>query len=95
MIHTNKGRMTFEGTPIEILSEVSLIIHCLYEDIFVKQGGIPEDKAKEMILHAVETGFIPPEELRKQNVETVGDVLDDIIEKTIDLLETIRGGHKE
>ena len=95
MILSNHGEVKIEGNTIEVLSDLSVVIHCLHDDIFIKEMGASEDESREMILHAVESGFIPPEELHKQN-ETVGDVLGDILEKAIGLLETLRGGgHKE
>lgn len=91
MIKTNKGSISIEGNPIEALSDLSLIIHCLHEDIFVKDVGIPENESKEMIMHAVEVGFIPPEELRKQNKEDA-EKLCDALDKAINLLEGILKG---
>jgi len=88
MIKTNKGKIAIEGNPLEVLSDLSLIVHCLYEDIFVKDVGIPEDEAKELIMRAVKTGFIPPEELRKQN-EADAEKLSDVLDKAISILEKI------
>lgn len=91
MIKTNKGKIAIKRNPLEALSDLSLIVHCLYEDIFVKDVGIPEDEAKELIMHAVETGFIPLEELRKQN-ESDAEKLGDALDKVINLLEGILKG---
>lgn len=95
MIKTENGKVEINGNTIEVLSDLSLIIHCLHDDIFIKDMGTSEDEAKEMILHAVETGFIPPEELHKQN-EGIKEKLGDVLENVVDLLEMlVKGGHKE
>ena len=91
MIKTENSKVEINGNTIEVLSDLSLIIHCLHDDIFIKDLDMTEDEAKETILHAVETGFIPPEELRKQN-ETVNDALAGILGKAVDLLEMLVEG---
>lgn len=92
MILSNRDEVKIEGNTIELLSDLSVIVHCLHDDVFIKDLGMTEDEAKETIFHAVETGFVPREELRKKNDETIKDVLGDILEKAVDLLETLTKG---
>ena len=63
MIKCDKGEVAIIGSPIFVMSEMSMMVYSLNKSLTEKFGT---EKAKELILDAVEKGLMTDEEREKQ-----------------------------
>lgn len=64
MIKVKDGSVYVAGTPIDILTDISVMAHCIKEG-FASKGISPKD-AEKMIVSAVQSGFMSNAELDKE-----------------------------
>lgn len=84
MIKIEKGDFEVNGTHVEVLGELSVIIKSLHEDVFMGKCGMTAEESKDDIMFAVNQGFKTDDEMRVQVVEALGmlsDMLADLKDK--------------
>lgn len=94
MIKCNKELVEIRGEKGHILAELANIVHHLHYGCFVDNAEIPEEKSREMIMHAVELGLTPPEEVHKEAEKSKECLRADAL-KALDELRSILLGKDE
>lgn len=85
MIKCEKGHVEIVGFGLEVLSELSRLVHDLHFEVFVENGGLSTEASRKAILDAVEKGFKTDEELeteaasKKKRLVEVLDMLKEIL----------------
>lgn len=87
MIKTENGHIEANGTLIELMADLSVIIRNLYKDIAEETD---ESFAKETINEAVKAGFLSDEEItvelkkrKKEEIEKALEVLTNALSKAV------------
>ena len=73
MIFSRLGNVAVEGNVSVIKADLSTIVLHI-NNVFTEKFG--EEKAKEMIMEAVESGFKKPEEIEAEIVTCIKDFLE-------------------
>jgi len=76
MIEVNSKYTKIEGHPVELLSELAGAIRGVYKGIKEKKG---EEFAKEQINFAVSLALKPSEDLKKDVVGLLEEILTDVL----------------
>lgn len=84
MIKSGKGTVEITGTPAKVLADVSLLVHHMHHNCFVKEAEIPADESKMLILKAVEKGFQTEQEIRLETLHLL-EKLQDMIMKGVNI----------
>ena len=82
MIKIDKGNVEIEGSALEILAEISTMIHEVCYEILIERCDATPEQAKEDIMHAVERAFLIEDEMR----DTAAEALENVLEKAAKLL---------
>lgn len=64
MIKVKDGSVHVAGTPIDILTDISVMAHCVKGNLM--RRGIPSKEAGEMIASAVKIGLMSEDELDRE-----------------------------
>ena len=64
MIKVDNGGVYTRGGAIDILTDISVMAHCVRENLMGR--GIPSKEAGEMIVSAVKTGLMTEDELNEE-----------------------------
>lgn len=86
MIKTEWGKTTIQGTGVEVLTDLNIIVSSIYKHM--KKSGISEERAKEIILGNVNDAF-------NDSYESEFNGLDDEKDFVVDALKKIIEGLKE
>ena len=84
MIKSGKGTVEITGTPADVLADVSLLVHHMHHNCFVKEAEIPADESKKLILEAVEKGFKTEDEIKSEVLNLLKN-LQDMIMKGVNI----------
>lgn len=63
MIKCNECNVEIRGAKYMIMAELSMLVHALYSDVFIKDEGMEPEAARKEILSAVEIGFKADEDV--------------------------------
>lgn len=69
MINTYKGIISLHGNNIELMSDLSVIVHALCYDVLMSDSGMTLSEAMLKIMDAVELGTRTEEELDRELYE--------------------------
>ena len=69
MINTDKGIISLHGNNIELMSDLSVIVHALCYDVLMSDSGMTLSEAMLKIMYAVELGTRTEEELDRELYE--------------------------
>lgn len=81
MIQSERGNVTISGTGYEVLADISIVVHSVYHTMLVGRG-MPEERARELLIQAVESGIQAPKEISAEN--------DDISQEETDVLSGLK-----
>ena len=85
MIKTKRGMVDVNGSTTELIADFVCITRCLYEEVLL--DDMPEDKAKETIYHALETGINHLEDNKPEIDCELSEQLEDLLEGLEALVE--------
>ncbi|MBQ8507196.1 MAG: hypothetical protein IJ466_07205 [Clostridia bacterium] len=71
MIKLGHGNITIKGPLTDILADISFLVNRLYFNVMQENMEIPAQEARKCIIHAVETGMRPIEDIRKENKKDI------------------------
>lgn len=69
MINTDKGIISLQGNNIELMADLSVIVHALCYDVLMSDSGMTLSEAMLKIMDAVELGTRTEEELDRELYE--------------------------
>lgn len=69
MINTDQGIISLHGNNIELMSDLSVIVHALCYDVLMSDSGMTLSEAMLKIMDAVELGTRTEEELDRELYE--------------------------
>ena len=73
MIKVKDGSVYVAGTPIDILTDISVMAHCIKEGFAPK--GLPPKDAEEMIISAVQVGLMSNAELDREKEGLIKEMI--------------------
>lgn len=84
MLKSKNGNVKIEGNTPEIMHDLAVLIHALYNECLLKD--MPEEEAKDFVQYAVYTGLKTESEIEKE----MQDMKDDILDRIENVLELIK-----
>lgn len=86
MIKCDKGNIEISGNALQMLSELTSLVHSMYHNILIDKCDATPEQAKKDILEAVESGFKTEEEMKDHAKQKVKDVLTELSDLLKDIL---------
>lgn len=98
MIKVDKGNVSIKGRGGELLTELSTLVHALYNDVLKGDMEFSDDEARDMINTAVEKGFKTTKELMaeaKAKAIVLEGSMPEVLDQLKSILEEIEGKDDE
>lgn len=98
MINLDRGEVKINGTCSTLLSELTTLVHALYNDVLKGDLELSDEKARDVIITAVERGFKTTKELMaeaKAKAVVLEGNLPEVLDQLKAILEEIEGKDEE
>lgn len=92
MLKIENDNVTISGSILDISTDMTCLIHNMYEDILQESMHMPAHEARQMIMDIVDTALKPIEEVRQENAKFMKKAAEEggIEETLINMLDALR-----